>query len=171
MDTKPRFVETANQLFSDKLGIDLTRYSETVNKQPFLRKLYVFASTRGFLSPSQELAGRNVWARMSEAEKTLSIVAPNGRCLVRGEVVSRKLYHYPSNELLTCYKVTVKDREGWFGWFSEPSKAVLNIGDYVEVRATFTQSAERKSFAFGNYPILTVHVPKEISTLAGVQNE
>lgn len=84
-----------------------------------------------------------------EAEKSVAGVAPTGRIVVRGTVVSVKIYenYYGMTE-----KMMVKLENGSTVFGTVPSKISVNNGDIVEFTATFKHAEDDNKHAFYTRP-------------------
>ncbi len=77
--------------------------------------------------------------------------APTGRIEVTGTVLSTKIQE---SQWGASVKMLIKLENNSKAWMTVPSGADVTRGDIVVVKATFEQSKDDKSFAFGKRPIL-----------------
>jgi hypothetical protein len=77
--------------------------------------------------------------------------APTGRVTVSGVILSVKRHE---SDWGVSMKMTLKLDNGSRVWMTMPSGAAADRGDRITVTATFEQSQDDKSFAFGKRPVV-----------------
>ena len=128
----------------------------------------------GSLSPAQVAAVTKSMARDLEfaarraAEDTEAKgPAPRGKATVTGEVLSMK---WVENSFGTTHKMLVKLENNSRVWVTVPSKATIERGDTITIKATWTPSNDDPHFGFGSRPsIVTPKPAKPLLLLPAVE--
>lgn len=124
----------------------------------FVKDVLSKLDTYGYLTDNQAAAvvkslARDLEYAARKASEAIEVKgpAPSGKATVTGTVLSMK---WVETSFGTTHKMLLKLTNNSRVWVTVPSKATLERGDSVSIKATWTPSRDDASFGFGSRPSL-----------------
>lgn len=151
--------ETKRQMVREKFLTSVPGLEEALNgDHDILRNMSASLTRWGSLTPKQiafavKLSAETKARKENPPPQEKHVPAPTGRQVVKGRVVSKKVYDSDAYGSSTKITVKVETPEGsWFAWGSTFSTAgVFDRGDMIEFKATLSPSRDAH-FAFFKRP-------------------